>query len=62
MDRDSSYIALSGKSLDALVKPELRSEYFTVKCQWMPTAVYEFHLNDCGNQNNIPKVVTPKVL
>ena len=35
LDR-SDYIALSGESVDALIKPELRSEYKLEKCDWFP--------------------------
>lgn len=36
MDTDSAYIALSGESVDVLVKPELRADYEREKFDWFP--------------------------
>ncbi len=36
MDTDSLYFALSGNSLDELVKPELRAQYYKEKYDWFP--------------------------
>ena len=36
MDTDSAYVALSGESVDDLIKPELRAEYERVKFAWFP--------------------------
>ena len=36
MDTDSAYIALSGESVDALIKPELQAEYELEKFDWFP--------------------------
>lgn len=40
MDTDSMYMALSGDSLDDLVKPELREEYEREKAKWLVTDEY----------------------
>ena len=36
MDTDSAYIAISGDSVESLVKPELREEFEQDKCNWFP--------------------------
>ena len=36
MDTDSAYIAISGESVESLVKPELRVEFDQDKCNWFP--------------------------
>ena len=36
MDTDSAYIAISGESVEELVKPELREEFESEKSQWFP--------------------------
>ena len=36
MDTDSAYIAISGDSVESLVKPELREEFQQDKCNWFP--------------------------
>ena len=36
MDTDSAYIAISGESVDALVRPRLREEYEKDKTNWFP--------------------------
>jgi len=36
MDTDSAYMALSGESIDALVKPNLREQYFLERDLWFP--------------------------
>jgi hypothetical protein len=36
MDTDSAYVALSGKTLQELVKPELRAQYEEEKHHWFP--------------------------
>ena len=36
MDTDSAYIAISGESLDDLVKPHLREQYTQEKSNWFP--------------------------
>lgn len=46
MDTDSLYMALSGESLDDLVKPELRHNYFIEKRKWMPVPACEKHYNE----------------
>ena len=33
---DSAYIAISGESIDELVKPEMLEQYETDKCNWSP--------------------------
>jgi len=38
MDTDSAYIAVSGDSVESLVKPELREEFQQDKCNWFPRA------------------------
>ena len=35
MDTDSAYIAISGDSVERLVKPELREEFQQDKCNWL---------------------------
>ena len=36
MDTDSAYIALSGPSVESLVRPELKEEFQQDKCNWFP--------------------------
>ena len=36
MDTDSAHIAISGDSVESLVKPELREEFQQDKCNWVP--------------------------
>ena len=36
MDKDSAYMALSGESLESLVKPELREAFEANKAHWFP--------------------------
>ena len=36
MDTDSAYIAISGPSVESLVRPELREEFEKDKCKWFP--------------------------
>ena len=36
MDTDSAYIAISGDSVESLVKPELTEEFQQDKCNWFP--------------------------
>ena len=36
MDTDSAYIAISGESVESLVKPEVRAEFDQDKCNWFP--------------------------
>ena len=36
MDTDSAYTAISGESVESLVKPELRAEFDQDKCDWFP--------------------------
>ena len=36
MDTDSAYIAISGDSVESLVKPELREKFEQDKCNWFP--------------------------
>ena len=36
MDTDSAYIAISGESVESLVKPELKAEFEADKCNWFP--------------------------
>ena len=36
MDTDSAYIAISGDSVESLVKPELKAEFEVDKCNWFP--------------------------
>ena len=36
MDTDSAYIAISGYSVESLVKPELKAEFEEDKCNWFP--------------------------
>ena len=40
MDTDSFYIAISGESLDDVIKPELRAEYEAEKSKWFATDKY----------------------
>ena len=46
MDTDSLYMALSGVTLDELVKPDLREVYLREKRNWLPTAVCDEHLDE----------------
>ena len=36
MDTDSTYITISGDSVESLVKPKLRAEFEQDKCNWIP--------------------------
>ena len=36
MDTDSAYIAISGDSVESIVKPELKAEFEQDKCNWFP--------------------------
>ena len=36
MDTDSAYIAISGESVESLVKPELKAEFEADECNWFP--------------------------
>ena len=36
MDMDSAYIAISGESVENLVKPEFKAEFEATKCNWFP--------------------------
>ncbi|XP_072177417.1 uncharacterized protein [Diadema setosum] len=36
MDTDSAYMAISGDSIDNIVKPHMRQEYEADKCNWFP--------------------------
>ena len=36
MDTDSLYLAISGKKLDDVIKPELYDKWLEVKGQWFP--------------------------
>ena len=36
MDIDSAYIAISGESVEPLVKPELKAEFEQDTCNWFP--------------------------
>ena len=47
MDTDSAYIALAGRSLDDLVRPELRQQYFEEYDQWFLTEACEKHMPMC---------------
>ena len=40
MDTDSFYLAISGESLDDVIKPELRAEYEAEKSKWLATDKY----------------------
>ena len=35
MDTDSNYLAISGKSLEEVIKPEMREEFEAEKKQWL---------------------------
>jgi len=47
MDTDSAYIALAGRSLDDLVRPELRQQYFAEYNQWFLTEACDKHMPLC---------------
>jgi G:T-mismatch repair DNA endonuclease (very short patch repair protein) len=47
MDTDSAYIALAGRSLDDLVRPELRQQYFAEYDKWFLTEACEKHMPLC---------------
>ena len=36
MDTDSAYIAISGESVESLVRPELKADFEEDKCNWLP--------------------------
>ena len=36
MNTDSTYIAISGDSIEDLVKPEMKDEFEVDKCNWFP--------------------------
>jgi G:T-mismatch repair DNA endonuclease (very short patch repair protein) len=47
MDTDSAYIALASSSLDDLVKPELRQQYFDEYDKWFLTEACDKHMPQC---------------
>ncbi|KAJ8020520.1 hypothetical protein HOLleu_40130 [Holothuria leucospilota] len=36
MDTDSAYLAISGESLEEIIKPEMLAKFETDKCMWFP--------------------------
>ena len=52
MDTDSLYMALSGETLDQLVKPDLKESYYREKRNWIPTAVCDDHLDPFREDKN----------
>ena len=36
MDTDSAYIAITGDSVESLIKPEIRAQFEQDKCNWFP--------------------------
>ena len=57
MDTDSAYVALSGESVEALVKPQLRDQYQREKYEWFPrdfnaeVSAYDKRTRVCLKQN-----------
>ena len=45
MDTESSYLALAGESVDALVTPELRDHYFRHRSEWLTFECCDEHRN-----------------
>ena len=43
MDTDSAYIALAGKNLEDLVKPELKKQFFEEWNNWLPAEACATH-------------------
>ena len=43
MDTDSAYVAISGDSVESLVKPELKAEFEQDKCNWFPRTDTDEH-------------------
>ena len=46
MDTDSAYIAISGNSIEELVKPHLREQYYKEWNQWLPAEACDKHQPD----------------
>ncbi len=46
MDTDSAYIALGGKTLAAVIKPERRSEFYQRRHEWLPNESCEAHRSE----------------
>ena len=46
MDTDSAYLALAGESVDDLVTPTLRGNYFRHRSEWLPSECCDEHRND----------------
>ena len=40
-DTDSVYLACSAKTLEEVIKPEMREKYEEVKSDWFPSNAYE---------------------
>ena len=43
MDTDSAYLALAGKSLEELVKPHLRQQFYDQWAEWLPAEACKQH-------------------
>ena len=46
MDKDSAYLAFAGESVDALVTPDLRDNYFRHRSEWLPSEYVRCRLAD----------------
>ena len=55
---DSLYLALSGATLDELVKPSLRAEWDSLKTQWFPrTDTPEHAAHDRRTTGNLSVII-----
>ena len=50
MDTDSAYMALSGKSIDEVVKPEMKEAYYDAYGEWFPRPLCAAHRADFKRQ------------
>ena len=46
MDTDSNYMAISGKTLEEIVKPEMREEFEKEKKNWLAWAKWDWRIKD----------------
>ena len=46
MDTDSAYLALAGESVDVLVTPALRDQYFRHRSEWLPSECCDEYRNE----------------
>ena len=60
MDTDSAYVALAGKSLEELVKPHLRGQFYEEWDQWFQAEACDRHRQDFVTQKTAGQPWTPQ--